>query len=226
MGSGDEEFGRRYGEMQLKLGRYAFVVVLMLLAGLLAQPALAQSRRFARFRVVDEKQKTNPRNEFNPEPRNGALREQPNLRAMAGLPPKWVENLREMSPEEQQRFLQNNRLFQNLAPGRQEQIRKNLENWNRLTPEQRTAIREREQVFERMTPPQRQYLRTTLLPKWQAMPPERRQAINRRLGILQTMGPSAQQAALADPKFMQGLSPDEQSMLRDLNSFRNPSPQQ
>ena len=210
----------------MKLGQCASVLLLMLLAGLVAQPALAQSRGFARFRVVDEKQKTNPRNEFNPEPRNGALREQPNLRAMAGLPPKWVENLREMSPGEQQRFLQNNRLFQNLALERQEQIRKNLENWNRLTPEQRTAIREREQVFERMTPAQRQYLRTTLLPKWQAMPLERRQAINRRLGILQTMGPSAQQAALADPKFMEGLSPDEQSMLRDLNSFRNPSPQQ
>jgi hypothetical protein len=36
------------------------------------------------------------------------------------------------------------------------------------------------------------------------------------------MGPGAQQAALADPKFLRGLSPDEQSMLRDLNSFRNP----
>ena len=33
------------------------------------------------------------------------------------------------------------------------------------------------------------------------------------------------QAALNDPKFTQGLSPDEQSMLRDLNSLRNPPPQ-
>jgi len=74
-----------------------------------------------------------------------------------------------------------------------------------------------------MTPEQRQYLRNTLLPKWQEMPQERRQAINGRLRILQTMGSVAQQAALADPKFTQGLSPDEQSMLRDLNSFRNPA---
>lgn len=207
----------------MKLGRLAYAMALLLLTGLAAQPASAQFRRLPRMRYVDQKQRTNPRNEFEPEPR-GNLNGQPNLRAMAGLPPKWVENLREMPPEQQERFLQNNRQFQNLPPERQAQIRKNLQNWNRLTPEQRDAIRERAEIFDRMTPAQRQYLRTTLLPKWQAMPPERRQAINRHLGILQTMGPAAQQAALADPKFMQGLSPDEQSMLRDLNSFRNPSP--
>lgn len=207
----------------MKPVRFSSWLTLMLLAGLAAQPVLAQSRTYPRLQYVDEKQKPNPRGEFNPVPNRGAVANQPNLRAMAGLPPKWIENLRDMSPEEQQRFLQNNRQFQNLLPERQEQIRKNLENWNRLTPVQRDAIRERAEIFDRMTPAQRQYLRNTLLPKWQAMPAERRQAINRRLGILQTMGPGAQQAALADPKFMQGLSPDEQSMLRELNSFRNPS---
>lgn len=213
------------GVASLKFGRLTFALALLPLALLAAQPARAQWRTRPRLRYVDQKERPNPRNEFNPEPNNGAVRGQPNLRAMAGLPPKWVENLREMSPQEQERFMQNNRLFQNLAPDRQAQIRKNLENWNRLTPEQRNAIRERAEILERMTPQQRQYLRNALLPKWQAMAPERRQAINGRLRILQTMGPGAQQAALADPKFMQGLSPDERSMLRDLNSFRNPPSQ-
>jgi hypothetical protein len=205
----------------LKFGRWTFALVILLLTGIAAQPVGAQRPTYPRLRYVDQSQKPNPRNDFNPQP-NGAPRGQPNLRAMAGLPPKWVENLREMSPQEQERFLQNNRVFQNLAPFRQEQIRKNLENWNKLPPAERDAIREREQILERMTPQQRQYLRTSLLPKWQAMAPERRQAINGRLRILQAMGPAAQQAALADPKFMHGLSPDEQSMLRDLNSLRTP----
>jgi hypothetical protein len=203
-------------------------IVFALLAGAVSQPMLAQVRNLPRLRYVDEKQKT-PRNPVNPQPNNGgrggAMRGQPNLRAMAGLPPRWVENLREMPPEEQQQFLQNNRVFQNLAPERQAQIRKNLENWNKLTPAERDSIRQRAAILERMTPAQRIYLRNTLLPKWQAMPPERRQVINGRLRILQGMGPGAQEAALADPKFMQGLSPDEQSMLRDLNSFRNPESQ-
>jgi hypothetical protein len=201
--------------------------VLALFAGTASLPAVAQVRNLPRLRYVDEKQKPNPRNEFQPQPKNGGggLRGQPNLRAMAGLPPRWVENLREMSPAEQERFLQNNRVFQNLAPERQAQIRKNLQNWNKLSPTERDAIRQRAEILERMTPAQRVYLRNTLLPKWQAMPPDRRQVINGRLRILQSMGPPAQEAALADPKFMQGLNPEEQSMLRDLNSFRNPTEQ-
>ena len=210
----------------------AFGLAAAVLAGPAAPRASAQWRQFPRFQAryqgVAQKEKTPPRNNFNnaAKPNNGgAVRSQPNLRGMAGLPPKWVENLREMPPEQQQQFMQNNRVFQNLPPERQAQIRKNLEKWNQLSPDERQEIRERAQILESMTPQQRQYLRNTLLPRWQEMPQERRQAINGRLRILQTMGPGAQQAALADPKFMQGLSPDEQSMLRDLNSFRNPPPQ-
>lgn len=154
---------------------------------------------------------------------NGA-KGQGNARGMAGLPPKWVENLRDMSPQEQQRFMQNDQRFNQLPPARQEQIRRNLERWNNLTPEQKQRARDAEIAFERMTPAQRQYVRNVLLPKWQAMPPERKQVINRHLGMLRNMTPAEQQAALNDPRFMRGLSPDEQSMLRDLNSLRNPAP--
>lgn len=214
----------------------AFAAALLMGPG--ARTACAQWKQFARWRAagqvryqgVAQKEKPNARNNFNgaAKPNNnggGAIKGQPNLRGMAGLPSRWVENLREMPPEQQQQFMQNNRVFQNLPPERQAQIRKNLEKWNQLSPDERQEIRERAQILEHMTPDQRQYLRNTLLPRWQEMPQERRQAINGRLRILQTMGPGAQQAALADPKFMQGLSPDEQSMLRDLNSFRNPPTQ-
>ena len=43
-----------------------------------------------------------------------------------------------------------------------------------------------------------------------------------RLHTLQGMRPADRQAALNDPKFMEGLNPDEQGVLRDLNSLRNP----
>jgi hypothetical protein len=211
----------------LRQAYFTFALGLGILIGASAGPAGAQLRLFPRLQRVAQQGRANPRNDFNPEskPNNGGMvrgQGQPNLRGMAGLPPRWIENLREMSPEEQERFLQNNRAFQNLAALRQAQVRKNLENWNKLSPTERDAIRDREQILERMTPGQRLYVRDTLLPRWQQMPQERRQLINGRLHILQTMGPPAQQAALADPKFMQGLSPDEQSMLRDLNSLRNP----
>jgi Protein of unknown function (DUF3106) len=156
---------------------------------------------------------------------NGSGASRPNARAMEGLPPKWVERLRDMPPEQQQRFMQNNAQFQQLPPERQQQIRQNLEKWNGLSPDQKQAAMNREAVLERMTPEQRQYIRNILLPKWEAMPKERRQVMNRHLAMLRNMSPSTQQEALKDPQFVRGLSPDEQSMLRDLNSLRNPPPQ-
>jgi hypothetical protein len=149
---------------------------------------------------------------------------QPNLRAMDGLPPKWVENMRGMPPEEQERFMQNDARFKNLPPARQAQIRNNLQKWNSLSPEQQTEVQRREEALERMTPEQRQYFTQVVGPKYQALPQDRKQAINRHLAMLQQMSPATQQAALTDPRFMDGLSPDEQGMLRDLNSLRNPQP--
>jgi hypothetical protein len=206
--------------------RIALTLALGFLTGLAAQTASAQLPRMQR--IAQKEKVPAPRNDLKPAPKanNGAAaKNQPNLRGMAGLPPKWVERLQDMPPNEQQHFMQNNQQVQNLPAQRQEQSRKTLERWNSLAPDQKTALRNEEAVLERMSPPQRQYLRNVLLPKWQAMPVERRQAINGRLRILRNMSPATQQAALNDPKFVDGLSADEQSMLRELNSFRNPSDQ-
>jgi hypothetical protein len=155
-------------------------------------------------------------------PEKGGPKGTPNGRGMEGLPPKWVENLRDLPPDEQDRFMQNDARFTNLPPQRQQQIRENLQKWNALSPLQQQAARNAAVALEHMSPEQRQYVRDTLLPKWQAMPPDRRQVINRHLAMLGQMSPDTQQAALNDPKFMQGLSTDEQDVLRNLNSLRNP----
>jgi hypothetical protein len=197
--------------------KIALAVCLMLLAGLAAQSAYALNGR--RPQVWHE------RAEAKREANANGEKARPNVRAMEGLPPKWVDQLRDMPPDEQQRFMQNNEQFQHLPPQRQDQIRRNLQRWNNLSPQQKQRARQAEAALERMTPEQRQYVRSTLLPKWQAMPPERRQTINRHLAMLRNMSPATQEAALNDPRFTQGLSPDEQSMLRELNSLRNQPPQ-
>ncbi len=199
----------------MRLKRLAAAPVLVLLLGLAAWPASAQYGGRWRARPVAQ-----GRGDGMRRPNAG----KPNVRSMEGLPSKWVEKLQDMPPAEQQRFLRNNERFRNLPPQRQEQIRRNLQRWNRLTPEQKQTARGAEEALERMSPQQRAYVRDTLLPKWQALPMDRRQAIRRHLAILSRMSPSTQQAALNDPKFMQGLSPDEQDMLRSLNSLRNTNP--
>src|ERR1700683_5378658 len=46
----------------------------------------------------------------------------PNERAMEGLPPKWVDRVRDMPPEQQQQFLENNAQFRELAAARQDEV--------------------------------------------------------------------------------------------------------
>ncbi len=223
---------------------------LICLAALLAfavQPAPAQqrirpfqNRRAAAAQKNQTKPKPaaqpkgNPKPAENPRPdENGATRPnaaaqgqgQPNVRSMAGLPPKWIDQLRDLSPEEQHRFMQNNARFKGLPPERQAQIRQNLEKWNQLTQDQKNEIRGRWETFDRMTPDQKQYVRENLLPRWQALSPERRQLLLGRQRVLNNMPPAQRDAKLNDPEFMRGLSPEEQQTLRDLNTFRNPPPQ-
>ncbi len=219
----------------MRLSRLPFALALALLTGLAAQPAAAQERQWSNrprlVKVQASKPKADAQGPAKTPAYNGAKAGQPKQgggkpqgegRGLAGLPPKWVDRLRDMSPEEQERFMRNNQRFQNLPPQRQAQIRRNLQRWNNLSPTERNAIRDRERIWEQMSPEQRQYVQNVLLPKWQSMPQERRNLINGRMHVLQGMTPSQQEQALKDPRFLRGLSPDEQSMLREVYSLRNP----
>jgi hypothetical protein len=207
----------------VRSGIIAVAACVMSLMVFAAQPARAQDGQWHHFtqpRATNVARQVKDGDPVQPQPNGGG-----SVRSLDGLPPRWVERLRDMPPEQQERFLDNNRQFQNLPPQRQQQIRQNLEKWNNLTPEQKQALREREKVLENLSPEQRQYIRNTLLPEWQAMPMDRRQVIKRHLAMLSQMSPATQEAALNDAKFMRGLSPDEQTMLRSLNSLRNPPAQ-
>ncbi len=74
------------------------------------------------------------------------------------LPPRWVERLQEMTPGEQEKFLNNNARFRSLPPEQQTRIRQRLQTWNNLSPEQRQTLLQRERVLEQMTPEQRRYV--------------------------------------------------------------------
>ena len=135
----------------MKLRAMALALAVLLLAGLAAKPAGAQSGPFwrarqARLMNVGQKQKLNPPHKNPPpppKPNAGGVKE-PNARNLEGLPPKWVENVRNMTPEQQERFMQNNERFKNLTPERQQQIRQNLQKWNNLSPEQKQEALDRE----------------------------------------------------------------------------------
>ena len=203
--------------------QFASALAGALLAGCLTGPALAQrgvgqGRGKGQHAHGENARPGGPHSEADKKQRRGGMR------GMLGLPPKWMEQLREMSPQEQQRFLSNNERFQQLPPERQAQIRKRLQEWNNLTPQQRADVRRREEVWRQMTPEQRRHIREELLPKWQQVPPDRRQEILKRLRALRDVNESERAAKLNDPAFLQGLSPDEQAMLRELSKLRAGTP--
>jgi hypothetical protein len=197
----------------------------LLLAGLLAQPALAQGGRGKHLNPVAQKSAQNrPVEKKNQAqgPNGGANvnnQGKPNARGMMGVPPEWVVRLREMSPEEQERFMRNNARFQNLPPERQAQVRENLRRWNHLSPTERNALRDRERVWEQMSPEQRAYVRNELLPKWQQLPQDRRQLLLGRLRTLRGLSPAERDTRLNDENFLQGLDPNERQMLRDISKL-------
>jgi Protein of unknown function (DUF3106) len=205
----------------LKRGHLILGLALTLLAGLAAQPASAQNGERYGARQEVRREAAQKRRENAGGPAKGQQAE----RAAVGLPPKWVENLRDMPPDQRERFLQNNEKFNNLPPQRQAQIRQNLQKWDHMSPEQQDRIRATQRMLEQATPEQREHFQNDIVPKLEQMAPMRRARVIGHWRRLQAMIPAEQEAALHDPAFLGNLSPEEQSIVRDLNSMGNPPAQ-
>jgi len=179
----------------------------VLAISLICSPAFGQ-----RFRKIHQSEAP-PSDQF---PRPNGTRSGGYSGSMKWLPPGVMERLREMPPDRQEKFLQNNERFRNLPPEQQARIRERLEAWNKLTPTQQQEFRERQRIWEQMTPDQRRDIRERLLPRWQQVPPQRRQAIMRRLHQLRDLSESDRLIKLNDPIFLEGLNPEDREMLGQL----------
>jgi hypothetical protein len=129
----------------------------------------------------------------------------------------WVDQMRDLTPGQRERVLQNSKAFQNLSPDKQAKIRQQFKQWDIMTPTQRDDLRHKETTWRNLTPDQREHIKNDVLPKWRQMPWDRQQVLKQKLGILQNMPESARNQRLNDPNFTRGLSDDEKSMLNDLS---------
>ena len=122
----------------------------------------------------------------------------PNRPPSAYTPPPQ-RKFSELSQQEKQRVIENNKRLQNLTPAQRQEINGRIETWKKLTPEQQ------------------QHIRNDVVPKWREMPPDRKRAIQQRLGVLQNMPESARNQHLNDPNFTRGMSEEDKATLRDLS---------
>jgi hypothetical protein len=148
---------------------------------------------------------------------NPAARLTPRQQVGVGAPRPFVDRMRDLTPQQRDRVLQNSRAFQNLAPEQQNRIRNQFAQWDRMTPSQRADLREKENTWRNLTPEQREHIKNDVLPQWRQMPWGRQQAVQQKLAILQNMPESARNRRLADPNFTRGMSDEDKAMLHGLS---------
>jgi ferric-dicitrate binding protein FerR (iron transport regulator) len=132
--------------------------------------------------------------------------------------------MRELSPQQRDRVLQNSKAFQNLSPDKQSRIRQQFNQWDHMSPSQQTDLRQKENTWRNLTPGQRDYIKNDVLPRWRQMPWDRQQVMKQKLGVLQNMPESARIQRLNDPNFTRGLSGEERSTLQDLSHMHVGAP--
>jgi hypothetical protein len=198
--------------------KFGYAFASLLVVCLLSLPAVAQKGKSgsAAPPPAQNNKNTQSNNSQHSQP-NNQNNKPANLREAATLPPKFIEKLEDMSPEQRERFMQNNERFKNMSPQRQAEIKQHLQQWNNMTPQQRIQWREQQQALESMTPVEQRYVRQEMLPQLRAMAPVQRQFLRQHVRQLEGLSDSDRDVKLHDPAFLQGLSPDEQKMLPYLS---------
>jgi len=169
-----------------------------------------------------------PRQNFNPPSNRGNENGGRNGSGAGYVPPPrqqlgvgaarpWVDQMRDLSPQQRDRVLQNSKAFQNLSPDKQAKIRQQFNQWDRMSLSQQADLRQKETTWRNLTPEQREHIKTDVLPRWHQMPWDRQQVMKQKLGVLQNMPESARNQRLNDPNFTRGMSDEERSMLHDLS---------
>jgi DNA-directed RNA polymerase subunit F len=131
--------------------------------------------------------------------------------------PGFFQELREMSPEEQERVMQNDARFQSLPPERQQQIRDNLKRWNAATPDERALLKKREEILQSFSPEQRDQLRQ-VFQRYRLLPSDEQQAVLQAFRKLRDESPGDRDKFMTSPEVQQ-LSPEERGIVSDLKSL-------
>lgn len=141
----------------------------------------------------------------------------------------WLKDHKNLTPDQQEKALDNDPNFKRLPPDRQAQLKDQLRKFNNLTPEQRERAFQRMQVWENLTQEQRKQVRDANQ-QLQGLPAERRVMVHRALRHLVQMSPEERQQEFQSDKFKSMFSDQEQGILKNLSvinaqaATENPAP--
>lgn len=133
----------------------------------------------------------------------------------------WLKNHKNLTPDQQEKVLENDPNFKRLSPDRQVQLKERLRKFNNLTPEQRERAVQRMQVWEKLTPDQRNQVRDANQ-QLQELPQQRQIMVHRALRHLVQMSPQERQQEFESDKFKSTFSDQEQNILKNLSGINAP----
>jgi hypothetical protein len=139
------------------------------------------------------------------------------IQSRPGHAGQWLNQHRDLPPDQQKRALDSDPQFRRLPAQRQKQLQDRLQRFDRLPPEQQQRVLNRMETWEHLTPQQKQQARG-LHSQMQQLPPERRHAVQNAINALRGMPPQARQQAIESGRFSQ-LSPQERELLNGASQL-------
>ena len=137
---------------------------------------------------------------------------------------QWMERHRDLSLPEQQRALEQEPGFHELAPPLQQRMRDRLTQLNNMAPQQRQHLLDRAEAMEHLSPQQRQQVRSAML-QLSNLPVDRRRIVSRAFRDVRETPPEQRERLLSSERFRTQLSEQEQGTLSSLIAVERYLPQ-
>jgi len=133
----------------------------------------------------------------------------------------WIRNHQGMTPEQQQRALENDPGFKDLPAARQAALRERLRKFNSLDPQQRERAMRRWEFLETLKPEQREQLRQS---NQELKKPSRRPSAHgpQSPSLPAPDDPEGREEVFKSDRFHNTFSGQEQDILKRLSAFSPP----
>jgi len=133
----------------------------------------------------------------------------PPVRGHAG---DWLRRYKDLSPEEQERALQNDPAFRSLPLERQQRLRQRLQHFSTLPPQEQLRMLNRMETWEHLTPQQKQQARQ-IFRQMRQLPPDRQRMVMTAVRDLRAMPSEQREAVINSDRFKSIFSDQEREMM-------------
>lgn len=128
---------------------------------------------------------------------------------------QWMDSHSHLTPEQQQRALQQEPGFRSLPHDQQLKLQDRLQKLNQMPPAERERMLQRNEAIEKMSPAQRRNFQSAMQ-RWTTMDPDRKRAVAKSFRDLRSLPPNQRAAALNSQEYRSRLTDEERGTLSTI----------